>query len=98
MHKSKNMRKASVRNNSENPLVARLMALSASLCFSVPTAFLVWLSLNTGLATIGLFLNSSYFLYSVGFCAAVALIAPNIFPSLLGKIWHGLISFERWLG
>src|SRR5690606_25159971 len=63
-----------------------------------PTAALIWLWVNRELAFWGGFVSSSYLLVSVVIFALIAFAAPRLFPSLLGRIWHGMISVNRSFG
>lgn len=76
----------------------RLSALAASLFFSVPTSALLWFTLNSKLATFSAsaYLTSDVFWLSVLGFSAVALLAPALFPSLIGAIWRGILALARW--
>lgn len=83
---------------SQETLGSRLMAMLFSLFVSVPTAALIWLWVNRELAFWGGFVGSRYLLLSVVVFAVIAFIAPRLFPALLGRIWHGMLSVNRWWG
>lgn len=86
------------KHETEETLGSRLMAALFSLFVSVPTAALIWLWVNRELAFWGGFVSSSYLLVSVVIFALIAFAAPRLFPRLLGRIWHGMISVNRWFG
>ena len=78
---------------------SRLMAVLSSLLFSVPTAALIWLGVNKHLALFwNGFIGSGYLISCIVLFALIAFIAPRLFPSLLGKIWQGMLSVQRWWG
>ena len=77
---------------------SRLMAALFSLFVSIPTAALIWLWVNRELAFWGGFVGSRYLLVSVVLFALIAFAAPRLFPTLLGKIWHGMFRVNRWWG
>lgn len=77
---------------------SRIIALFASLFFSVPTAAFVWLGVNKQLALWGSFIDSSYLIACVVAFAIMALLLPKLFPSILGGIWRWIIKVERWWG
>lgn len=80
------------------PIESRLIGLCASLFFSIPTAALLWLVVNRELAYWGGFLGSTYLVTCIIVFAALAVLVPRLFPSILGGIWRGIIKFERWWG
>lgn len=82
----------------EGPIASRLMALLASLFFSIPTAILIWLGVNKELAFWGGFIGTSYFWASIFIFALIAFIAPKLFPSILGGIWRWFLKIEKWWG
>ena len=51
-----------------------------------------------GAGILGGFVSSSYLLVSVAIFALIAFVVPKLFPSLLGRIWHGMISVNRRFG
>lgn len=77
----------------------RLSALAASLFFSLPTSALLWFMLNAKLATFSAqaYLTSDVFWLSVLGFSAVALLAPALFPSLMGATWRGILALARWV-
>ena len=77
---------------------SRLMAALFSLFVSIPTAALIWLWVNRELAFWGGFVGSRYLLWSVVLFALIAFATPRLFPTLLGKIWHGMFRVNRWWG
>lgn len=77
---------------------SRLMSMIASLFFSVPTAFLLWLAVNINLAFWGGFIGTPYLWGTIGVFALLAFAMPTLFPSLLGRIWQGMVNFSRWWG
>jgi len=82
-----------------NPIAERVIGLIVSLVFAVPTAILIWFATNKNLALLGssnTLLGSDGFWLILGVFALVAVILPNFFPSLLGKIWHTFIKIENW--
>ncbi len=81
---------------SEGPIIAPLMGPLATALFATPTAALLWLATNKHLGPSGAFLGTTGFWLVLGGFALVALLIPRLFPSLLGKLWHGLIKFEHW--
>lgn len=83
----------------EGPIKSRIMGFLASMCFAIPTAAIVWLSTNKNLALWGspdAFISTNVFWAILGGFALIALIFPNIFPSMLGRIWRWLIKIESW--
>ena len=75
------------------------MGQLAAAFFAVPTAVILWFATNKYLAIwgpFGAFIGSSGFWFIVLFFAITSLFLPRLFPSLLGKVWHGLIRFEQW--
>ena len=85
-------------HNQSASIHARLISLLASLPFSVLTAVFIWMGINKELMYWGGFLSSSYLLTCIMLFAVLALVLPNLFPSILGKIWRGIVSVERWWG
>lgn len=87
------------RNSGKNgPIESRLISLFASLFFSVPTAALIWLGVNKELAFWGGFLSSTYLIACIIIFAVLALLLPQLFPSILGSIWRGIVRVERCWG
>ncbi len=88
------------RNRSQRgSLESRLIGLFASLIFSVPTAALIWFGVNKQLAYFyDGFLSSSYLVVCIIVFALIALLFPQLFPSILGGIWRGILKVERWWG
>lgn len=87
------------KHETRETLNSRLMAALFSLFVSVPTAAFIWLWVNRELAFWGRgFIGSSYLLTSVLLFALVAFVVPRLFPSLLGRIWHGMLAVTRWWG
>lgn len=87
------------RNKQEGPVTRFLMGQLAALFFSVPTAVFLWLFTNRELALWGngnLFLNTLGFWMIVGFFVLISAIFPKLFPSILSKIWRGIIRFDQW--
>lgn len=80
------------------PQDSRLMSLLASLFFSIPTAFLIWLAINREIAFLGGFVSATYLWAMIAGFALVALLSPALFPSLMGAIWHGMLRIYKWLG
>lgn len=78
---------------------SRLIGLFASLLFSVPTAAFVWLGINKQLAYFDAGFFSSFYLVVciLGF-ALIALLLPQFFPSILGRVWRAIVKVERWWG
>lgn len=80
-------------------LQSRMISLFVSLLFSVPTAALLWLSVNKQLALLDAgFLTSAYLLGCIVVFCVLALLFPQFFPSILGYIWRGMLKFGRWWG
>jgi len=76
------------------------MGLLAAMFFVVPTVALVWFGTNRHLAFWGTpeaFISTKVFWVTIGIFALIALIFPNIFPSLLGGIWRWFIKIQNWL-
>ena len=77
----------------------RLIGLFASLFFSVPTAAFVWLGINKQLAYFDAgFFSSTYLVACILVFAVIALLLPQLFPSILGRVWRGILKIERWWG
>jgi hypothetical protein len=76
----------------ENPIKARTYALLASLFFSVPTAFLLWFSVNVGLSQVGGFIDSDYLWLTILIFSIVAVLSPKVFPDMLGFIWRLILK------
>ncbi|MEJ2756305.1 MAG: hypothetical protein P8104_10870 [Gammaproteobacteria bacterium] len=75
------------------------MGQLAAAFFAVPTAAILWFATNKHLAMwrpSGAFIDSTGFWLIVLFFAIISLFLPRLFPSLLGKVWRGLIRFEQW--
>ncbi len=84
---------------SEGPLTGFLMGQLAAVLFAVPTAAIVWFATNKELALWGpggAFIGAKGFWLILACFAFVSLFLPRLFPSLLGKVWHGIIRFEQW--
>lgn len=78
-------------------LQSRMISLFVSLLFSVPTAALLWLSVNKQLALLDAgFLTSAYLLGCIVVFCILALLFPQFFPSILGYIWRGMLKVGRW--
>lgn len=76
-----------------------LMGQLAAAIFAIPTAALLWFATNKQLALwepSGAFVGATGFWLIIGFFAFVSVFLPKLFPSLLGKIWHGFIKLEQW--
>ena len=89
------------KGNTEGPIQARVMGLLASLFFSVPTTIIVWIAINKEIAfwvSSKEILGSNLFLTVLAIFVVVALVFPKLFPSMLGKMWLGLIKYEKWFG
>ena len=89
----------STRTNNNNVVFEFIAGQIAAAFFAVPTAALVWLATNRELAfwgQPGAFLGAKAFWLILGFFASVSIFLPNLFPSLLGKVWHGLIKWFQW--
>lgn len=85
--------------NNNGPVESRLIALCASLVFSIPTAVLIWLWTNMELARYwGSFLSSDYLIACIIIFAVLALLLPRLFPSILGSIWRGMLRVWDWWG
>ncbi len=67
---------------------SRLMALLASLCFSIPTSAFVWFAANRELAFWQGYLGSGWLWGSILLFSVVAFASPRLFPSLIGAIWR----------
>lgn len=83
---------------SEGPITGFLMGQLAAIFFSLPTAAFLWLATNKYLAVwgaSGAFIGSKGFWLILGCFAFISVFMPRLFPSLMGKIWHGIISLER---
>ena len=80
------------------PLQARLIGVIASLYISLPTSALLWLATNEQLAlwADGTFIGARGFWLVLGIFTLIALILPNLFPTLLGKVWRAIIKLELW--
>lgn len=90
MHKSKK------RDEEEGSLESRVMGLLASLFFSVPTAMLIWFGVNKELGFLDGFIGTEYLWLSIAVFAAIAFIAPTVFPSVLGYIWRWFLKLWGW--
>ena len=87
------------RGKQEGPIMSFIIGQFAALLFATPTAILLWVSTNKYLAIWGpsnAFIGTTGFWSIIGFFAFVSTFLPRLFPSLLGKVWHGLIKAERW--
>ncbi len=81
------------------PIESRLISLFASLFFSIPTAAFIWLWVNIELAVYwDGFLSSSYLVTCIIVFAVLALLLPQLFPSILGGIWRGIAKVWSWWG
>ena len=75
----------------------RLATAFGSLFFSIPVAFLLWLSFNTQLA--GASLDPIPNIYLLSFVLAIALLGfafPRFITSVIGWLWESLLSIGRW--
>ena len=88
------------RNRSQDGFLgSRLIGLFASLFFSVPTAALIWFGVNKQLAYFDArFFGSSYLVGCIVVFSVIALLLPQLFPSILGGIWRSILKVERWWG
>jgi len=78
-------------------ILDRLLAMLASLFFSIPTALMIWLSINRELAWWwDAFLDSFYLWGSIVIFALLAFVAPRLFPSVLGFIWNTFMKLWHW--
>ncbi len=82
----------------EGSIESRLIALTASLFFSIPTAVIIWLLINKELAYWGGFLGSGYLLSSIAIFAVLAFLFPLFFPAILGHVWRSIVRMAGWLG
>ncbi|WP_309044320.1 hypothetical protein [Marinobacter sediminicola] len=81
------------------PIESRLISLFASLFFSIPTAAFVWLWANLELAVYwDGFLSSSYLVTCIIVFAVLALLLPQLFPSILGAVWRAIAKVWGWWG
>ena len=80
----------------EGFLEARIFGLFASLIFSVPTAFIIWMLANVELVSFGGFIDSNYLVASIIVFSIIALLFPRLFPSILGAIWHAIVKVARF--
>ena len=80
------------------PIESRLISLFVSLFFSVPTAVLLWVWANSQLMYVGGFLGSRYFFGCIVTFSVLALVFPNLFPSMLGSVWRAMVAVWRWWG
>lgn len=69
----------------------RLAGLFASLFFSVPTATLIWLGVNTSLARRGGFIETHYLWMSICALALLALVSPRLYLGMMGGLWRWLL-------
>ena len=77
---------------------ARLFGLFASLIFSVPTAFIIWMWTNIEIFHFGGFVGSNYLVASIVVFSVIALLFPKLFPSMLGSIWNVMVKVAHfWL-
>lgn len=93
------MRMSQRNERTEGPIIGFLMGQLAAAFFAVPTAALLWFATNKHLALwgpSGAFIGSTGFWLVLSFFAFVSVFLPKLFPSLLGKAWHGLIRLEQW--
>ena len=88
------------RNRSQGGfLESRIIGLFASLFFSIPTAAFIWLGVNKQLAFLDAgFFSSDYLVACIVVFFVLALLFPQLFPSILGSIWRGILKVERWWG
>ncbi len=78
---------------------SRLMSLLASLFFSIPTAAFIWFGINKQLAFFDAgFFSSGYLVACIVVFSVIALLLPQLFPSVLGWFWRGILKVERWWG
>ncbi|WP_370051658.1 hypothetical protein [Neptunomonas sp.] len=77
----------------------RLISFVAGMVFAVPTAGFIWLFTNTKLAVWGpdgAFLGSTGFWAVLGGFTIIALVAPDLFPDFLGKVWQTILRVGHW--
>lgn len=72
------------------PIESRLISLFVSLFFSVPTAVLLWVWVNSQLMYVGDFLSTRYLIGCIVTFSVLALVLPNLFPSMLGCVWRAM--------
>lgn len=78
-------------------LLDRLLAMLASLFFSIPTALIIWLCINWELTLWwDGFLDSFYLWGSILLFALLAFTAPRLFPTILGGVWNTFIKLWNW--
>ena len=78
-------------------MAGRLVAALGSLFFSLPVAFLLWLSFNTQLASASL--DPIPNVYLVNFVLAMAMLGfafPRFITSVIGWLWETLLAIGRW--
>lgn len=83
----------------EGPVLEFLMGQFAAACFALPTSALLWFTTNKHLAIWGpadAFIGSNGFWLVLGVFGFVSVFMPALFPALLGKVWRGIIQWERW--
>ncbi len=91
--------KSTRHSSSESPVTRFVMGQLAAAFFAIPTAALLWFATNKHLAIWGptdAFIGSKGFWLVLAVFAVVSVFLPRLFPSLLGKVWHGIIRMEQW--
>jgi hypothetical protein len=84
----------------KGPIMSRFTGFLAAMFIAAPTVALIWFATNKHLAFWGTpdaFISTRVFWFILGSFALVALILPNIFPSILGGIWRWFIKIQNWL-
>ncbi len=90
------MKKYRQNKNAEGPLKVFFMGQLAAAFFAIPTAALLWFATNQQLALSGIFIGLNGFWLIIAIFAFISIFIPRLFPSILGKVWHGLIKIEQW--
>lgn len=81
----------------------RLASLACAVLFAVPTAFLIWLFLNTAIARTDRlnnppipFLGSPVLWTMIGVFLLLSAISPDLFLDLIGFLWKWIYRLGRW--
>ena len=80
---------------------SRIVGLLASMVFSVPTSIFIWFGVNKQLAIFAywdVFISSTILWTTIFGFMLIALIIPNGFPAIMGRIWRAILSIEKWWG
>ena len=93
------MKQRTKSNEKEGSFEARMMGFFASLFFSIPTAFFLWVIVNREFAIIGsaeIFISSKFLWVTIFVFSIIAIINPDMFTYLIGRVWRFMTRLISW--